>query len=124
MVGLGSDKAYGLSLGVCNVDDIAVENGLTKPQKLFEWMREKVKHNEMHLAFLKDMEEKTRRANKVAIPPGAVEGSALMQEVMRDLKVRQTRTKGKRELLNLESSINYGLASGPSQGRKGKNIAL
>jgi hypothetical protein len=91
LVALGSNKAYGLSLRVYNTDDIAMENGLTKPQKLlFEWMREKVKHNEVHLAFLKDMEEKTRRANKVAIPPAAVEGSALMQEVMRDLKANSS----------------------------------
>ena len=53
---------------------------------------------------------------------------ALLNEVKEnflwDIKVMQPRTKGKRELLNLESSINYGIASGPSRRRKGKTIVL
>jgi hypothetical protein len=35
-------------------------------------------------------------------------------------KGRRPRNKGKRELLNLESSINYGIASASSRRRKGK----
>jgi hypothetical protein len=105
----------GVSVGVCNSDAIAVENGLTKAQKwLIEWLREGVKHDEKHLAFLKDMEEDARRANKVARPPDGDEVLALMKKVLLDLKVGQPRAKGKRELLNLESSINYGITNGPS----------
>ena len=45
--------------------------GLTKTQNwLIEWLREGVKHDEKHMAILKDMEEDTRRAKKVARPPG------------------------------------------------------
>ena len=53
---------------------------------------------------------------------------ALLNEVkenfLREMKVMQPRSKGKRELLNLESSINYGIASRPSRRRKGKTIVL
>jgi hypothetical protein len=113
----------GLSLGVCNSDAIAVEIGLTKAQKwLIEWLREGVKHDEKHMAFLKDMEEDTRQANKLARPLDGDEALALMQKVLPDLKVGQPRTKCKRELLNLESSINYDITNGPSRGRKGKTI--
>jgi hypothetical protein len=53
---------------------------------------------------------------------------ALLNEVKEnflcDIKVMQPKTKGKKELLNLESIINYGIASGPSQRRKGKTIVL
>jgi hypothetical protein len=68
-----------------------VENGLTKPQKwLFEWLRESVKQDEKHLAFLKVLEEDTCRANKVARPPDGIDELALMQEVIRDLKVGES----------------------------------
>ena len=78
--------------GVCNSDTIAVEIGLTKAQKwLIEWLREGVKHNEKHMAFLKDMEEYTHRANKVAHPLDGDEALALMQKVLPDLKVWVTK---------------------------------
>jgi hypothetical protein len=35
-------------------------------------------------------------------------------------KGRRSRNKGKRELANLESSVNYGIASASSRRRKGK----
>jgi hypothetical protein len=83
--------------GVCNSDAIAVDIGLTKAQKwLIEWLREGVKHDEKHMAILKDMEEDTRRANKVARPPDCDEELALMQKVLLDLK--EPKTKGNREL--------------------------
>jgi hypothetical protein len=49
-----------------------------------------VKHDEAQLTYLMGVEEGARRLNKVAIPPGAVEGSELMQSelmqvVFRDL---------------------------------------
>jgi hypothetical protein len=68
-----------------------MENGLTIPQwRLLEWLRGQVKHDEAQLTYLMGVEEGARRLNKVAIPPGAVEGSELMQSelmqvVFRDL---------------------------------------
>ena len=80
----------GLSLGVCNSDAIAVDIGLIKARKwLIEWLREGANYNEKHLAFLKDMEKNTCRANKVARPPDCAEELALMQKVLLDLKVGQ-----------------------------------
>jgi hypothetical protein len=133
---LRSNRATGLSLGVSTSNTITVENGLTKSQKwLIEWLREGVKDDEPHMVILKDMEEDYRWANKVAHngelspnPPDRVlhgdeedRKLALLNEVkkncLRDTKVVQPRTKGKRELLNLESSINYSIASGPTRRR-------
>lgn len=74
-----------------SVSNIPMENGLTIPQWwLLEWLKDQVKHDEAQLVYLKDVEEEARLLNKVAIPPGAVEGSELMQSelmqvVMRDL---------------------------------------
>ena len=95
------------------------------------------------MVILQAMEENYHRANKVACegelapnPPGQVwDGDeeedwklALLNEVKEnflwEIKVVQPRTMGKRERLNLESSINYSIASGPSQRRKGKTIVL
>jgi hypothetical protein len=60
--------------------NIPMGNGLTNPQWwLLEWLRDQVKHDEAQLAYLMDMEEEVRQLNKVAIPPGVVEGSELMQ---------------------------------------------
>jgi hypothetical protein len=59
-----------------------MENGLTILQWwLLEWLRGQVKHNEAQLAYLMGVEEEAYQLNKVAIaiPPGAVEGSELMQ---------------------------------------------
>jgi hypothetical protein len=45
---LGSNRATGLSTGVCT-SDTTMENGLTKSQKwLIEWLREGVKDDEPH----------------------------------------------------------------------------
>jgi hypothetical protein len=44
------------------------------------------------------------------------------KDFLRVMEVARPRTKGKRELLNLESSINYGIASASSKRRKGKTI--
>ena len=141
---LRSNRATGLSLGISTSDTITVENGLTKSQKwLIEWLREGVKDDELHMEILKDMEEDYRRANKVVRdgelspnpPDWMLHGDkeedrklALLNEVkknfLRDTKDVQPRTKGKRELLNLESSINYSIASRPTRRRKGKTIVL
>jgi hypothetical protein len=60
--------------------NIPLNNGLTNPQWwLLEWLRNQVKHNEAQLAYLMDVEEEAHQLNKVAIPPGAVEGFELMQ---------------------------------------------
>jgi hypothetical protein len=48
----------------------------------------------------------------------------LKENFLREIKVAQPRIKGKRELLNLESSINYGIASASSRNRKGKTIVM
>jgi hypothetical protein len=42
----------------------------------------------------------------------------------REIKATQHRTKGKRELLNLESSNNYGIASASSRRKKGNTIVV
>jgi hypothetical protein len=98
----------------------------------------------MHMAILQDMEEDYLRANKVAhneeLSPNpldrVLDGDeedrtlALLNEVKENflcnikVMLMQPKTKGKRELLNLESSINYSIASGPSRRRKGKTIVL
>jgi hypothetical protein len=95
------------------------------------------------MASLKDMEKDFRRANKVARngklspdpPDKGLDGDeeedwklALLNNVkenfLREIKATQPRTKGNRELLNLESSINYGIASVSSRRRKGKTIVM
>jgi hypothetical protein len=66
--------------------NIPMEDGLTIPQWwLLDWLRDQVKHDEARLAYLMDVEEEARQLNKIAIPPGAVEGSELMQVVIRAL---------------------------------------
>jgi hypothetical protein len=66
-----------------------MENGLTIPQWwLLEWLRGKVKHDEVQLAYLMGVEEEARQLNKVAIPPGAVEGSKLMQSELMQVVIR------------------------------------
>ena len=50
--------------------------------------------------------------------------SAMLDDVKEDflrvMEGTQPRTKGKRELLNLESFVNYGIANASSRRRKGK----
>jgi hypothetical protein len=45
---------------------------------------------------------------------------AMEEEFQRDLMIVRQKSKGKMELLNLHSSINYGDAKDPSRRRKGK----
>lgn len=47
---------------------------------------------------------------------------AMEDEFHRDKMIARQKIKGKRELLNLKSSINYGVASAPSRHRKGKAL--
>jgi len=47
---------------------------------------------------------------------------AMEDEFHRDKMIARQKTKGKRELLNLKSSINYGVASAPSRRGKGKAL--
>jgi hypothetical protein len=101
---------------------ILLENGLTEPQAwLLEWLRERAQDDAKAMVMLNAMEERTRRANLVALPPDCSEVFLQMKE---ELSRMHPRTKGKRELLNLKSSINYGIASGPPRGRKGKNCGV
>jgi hypothetical protein len=46
---------------------------------------------------------------------------AITEDFYRDQLVACKKTKGKRELLNLKSSVNYGDVSAPSRCRKGKD---
>jgi hypothetical protein len=69
--------------------NIPMEDGLTIPQWwLLDWLRDQVKNDEAQLAFFMDMEEEARQLNKVAIPPGAVEGSELMQSKLMQVVIR------------------------------------
>jgi hypothetical protein len=66
--------------------NIPMEDGLTIPQWwLLDWLRDQVKNDEAQLAFLMDVEEEVCQLNKVAIPPSGIEGSELMQVVIRAL---------------------------------------
>jgi hypothetical protein len=47
---------------------------------------------------------------------------AMEDEFHRDKIIARQKTKGKRELLNLKSSINYGIANAPSRRWKGKAL--
>ena len=49
---------------------------------------------------------------------------AIEEDFHLEVKVAHPKTKGRRELLNLESSINYGDASASSQRRKDKSHVL
>jgi len=45
---------------------------------------------------------------------------AMEEEFYQDKMITHQKTKGKRELLNLKSSINYGNTNAPSRRQKGK----
>jgi hypothetical protein len=45
---------------------------------------------------------------------------AMEEDFQREKMIARQKSKGKRELLNLHNSINYGDAKGPSRSRKGK----
>jgi hypothetical protein len=49
---------------------------------------------------------------------------ALEEEIHRDKMIARQKTEGKRELLNLKSSINYGDASTSSRRWKGKALMM
>jgi hypothetical protein len=69
--------------------NIPMEDGLTIPQWwLLDWLRDQVKHDEAQLAYLMDVEEEARELNKIATPPGAVEGSELMQSELMQVVIR------------------------------------
>jgi hypothetical protein len=49
---------------------------------------------------------------------------AMEEEFLREKMIARQKSKGKRELLNLQSSVNYGGASDSSRRRKGKGLKL
>jgi hypothetical protein len=49
---------------------------------------------------------------------------AIEEEFHRDKMISRQKSKGKRESLNLHSSINYGDAKPSARSRKGKNLML
>jgi hypothetical protein len=49
---------------------------------------------------------------------------AMEEEFLREKMIARQKSKGKRELLNLQSSVNYGVASDSSRRRKGKGLKL
>jgi hypothetical protein len=68
-----------------------MEDGLTIPQWwLLDWLRDQaaIKHDEARLAYLMNVEVEARQLNKIAIPPGAVEGSELMQSELMQVVIR------------------------------------
>jgi hypothetical protein len=116
----------------CTIDTTSVE--LTDTQLgLIERLREESKVNDTTKVVLKHIEEIFLRVNK-GVRDGVLsteEGKSILafhfEEIEKFLGrklVEQPRFKGKRELLNLESSINYGIALGPSQTRRGKIIVM
>jgi hypothetical protein len=48
------------------------------------------------------------------------DGLAMKEDSLRDKMIARQKSKGKRELLNLQSSINYGVVETSSKHRKGK----
>jgi hypothetical protein len=125
--------AVGLSpLDFCTfdtaIDTTSVE--LTDTQRgLIERMRKELKVNDTTKVVLKHIEEIFLRVNK-GVCDGvlpAEEGESLLafhfeqiEKFLSGILDEQPRIKGKRERRNLESSINYGIAPGPSRTRKGK----
>jgi hypothetical protein len=125
--------AVGLSpLDFCTfdtaIDTTSVE--LTDTQRgLIERMRKELKVNDTTKVVLKHIEEIFLRVNK-GVRDGvlpAEEGESLLafhfeqiEKFLSGILDEQPRIKGKRERRNLESSINYGIAPGPSRTRKGK----
>jgi hypothetical protein len=49
---------------------------------------------------------------------------AMEEEFLREKMIARQKSKGKRELLNLQSSVNYGGTSDSSRCRKGKGLKL
>jgi hypothetical protein len=96
---------------------------------LIECLREELKVNDTIKVVLKHIKEIFLRVNK-GVRNGvlsAEEGESISAFHFKQIEkflgvklVEQHRVKGKRKLLNLKSSINYGIAHGPSQTRRGK----
>jgi hypothetical protein len=116
----------------CTIDTTSVE--LTDTQLgLIERLREELKVNDTTKVVLKHIEEIFLWVNK-GVRDGVLsteEGKSILAFHFEQIEkflgrklVEQPRFKGKRELLNLESSINYGIALGPSQTRRGKIIVM
>jgi hypothetical protein len=109
------------------IDTTSVE--LTDTQLgLIEHLREELKVNDTTKVVLKHIEEIFLRVNK-GVRDGVLsaEGESILAfhferiEIFLGGKlVEQPRFKGKRELVNLEISINYGIAHRPSWTRRGK----
>jgi hypothetical protein len=110
------------------IDTTSVE--LTDTQLgLIERPRKELKVNDTTKVVLKYIKESFLRVNK-----GVLDGALSTEEAESILAfhfeqiekflggklVEQHRFKGKRELSNLESSINYGITCGPSRTRRGK----
>ena len=72
-----------------------------------DWVFDCDEEEDSYLAMLDDLKEDFLRVMDVAWPRA---------------KGKRPRNKGKRELLNLESFVNYGIASTSSRRRKGKII--
>jgi hypothetical protein len=110
------------------IDTTSVE--LTDTQLgLIECLRKELKANDTTKVVLKHIEESFHRVNKGVLDGvlSAEEGESILAFYFEQIEkflggklVKQPRFKGKRELSNLESSINYGIASGPSRTRRGK----
>ena len=116
-----------MSLGKCNT----VEYGLAKPQKwLIERLR--VEDDDKNRALLGDMEVLFHQANiktrnRDMYPKEEDRNLASLienVEIFLSKKKVMQRTKGNRELLDLESSINYGIASRHLRRKKGMTIGL
>jgi len=76
--------------------------GLLPPNMSLDWKLDRVEDEDSSLAILDAFEE----------------------DFLREVKVVRPKTKGRREILNLVSSINYGDASTSSRHRKGKAHVL
>jgi hypothetical protein len=76
--------------------------GILPPNLALDWEKDRVEDEDPSLATMDAFEE----------------------DFLREIKVVRPKTKGRREILNLVSSINYGDASASSQHRKGKAHVL
>lgn len=76
--------------------------GVCPPDLPLDWVSDGVEDEDMSFALLDAIEEDFQRVNKGKCP----------------------KFKGRREVLNLKSSINYGDANVPSRSRKGKAQVL
>jgi hypothetical protein len=124
--------AVGASLDFCTFDTIidttSVESTNTQ-LGLIECLRKELKVNDTTKVVLKYIKESFLRVNKGVLDGvlSTKEGESILafhfeqiEKFLGGKLVEQHRFKGKRELSNLESSINYGITRGPSRTRRGK----